>query len=145
MRLKKGDFIYGETGETSFYFVDGDVNIGSRLRAMPAFVLRNEGQSCYDIALKVLERPATVTLSLYHGNVFIKYWQSTFSAIIALDEMYSSATLSSLVFYFAMSQFELVRVSRETSRHRHRRHPSRWDLAQSECLRAGYRYYSWSY
>ena len=32
------------------------------------------------------------------------------------------------------SQLELVRVSRETSRHRHRRHPSRRSLAQTERL-----------
>ena len=36
-------------------------------------------------------------------------------------------------------------MTRETSRHRHRRHPRRRGLAQTERLRAGYRCYSWSY
>ena len=49
--------------------------------------------------------------------------------VIALDEMHSSAVLSLLVFFFVKSQLELVRVWRDTSRHRHRRHPSRRGLA----------------
>ena len=36
--------------------------------------------------------------------------------------------------FYVKSQLELVRVSRETSRHRHRRHPSRRGLAQTERL-----------
>ena len=59
--------------------------------------------------------------------------------------MHSSAVLSFLVSVFVKSQFELVRATRETSRHRHRRYPSRRGLAHTGRLRAGYRYYSWSY
>ena len=54
--------------------------------------------------------------------------------VIALDEMRLSVVLSLLVFFLVTSQLELVRVSRETSPHRHRRHPSRRDLAQAERL-----------
>ena len=54
--------------------------------------------------------------------------------IIALDEMHSSAVLGVLVFFFAKSRLELVRVWRETSRHQLRRHPSRRSLAQTERL-----------
>ena len=50
-----------------------------------------------------------------------------------------------LAFFFVKSQLELVRVTRETSRNRHRRYPSRQGLAQTEHLRAGYRFNSWSY
>ena len=54
--------------------------------------------------------------------------------VITLDGMHSSAILSLLVFFFVKSQLELVRGWRESSRHRHRRHPSRWSLAQTERL-----------
>ena len=37
-------------------------------------------------------------------------------------------------FFLEKSQLELVGVTRETSRHRHRRHPSRWVLAQTEVV-----------
>ena len=64
--------------------------------------------------------------------------------VIVLDEMHSSAVLSLFGFFFVKLQLELVRVRRGTSRHRHRRHPSRRGLAQIDRLRAGDRY-SWSY
>ena len=64
--------------------------------------------------------------------------------VTALDEMHSSAVLSLFGFFFVKLQLELVRVTRETSRHRHRRHPSMRGLAQIDRLRAGDRY-SWSY
>ena len=47
-----------------------------------------------------------------------------------------------LDFCFVKPQLELVSVTRETSRHRPRRHPGRRGLAQTERLRAGYLYYS---
>ena len=47
-------------------------------------------------------------------------------------------------FFFVKLQLELMKVMWETSRHRHRRHPSRRGLAQIDRLRAGDRY-SWSY
>ena len=65
--------------------------------------------------------------------------------VIALDEMHSGAVLSLLVVFFVKSLVELVKVTRETSRDPHRRHPSRRGVAQTERLRAGCRYYSWSY
>ena len=60
--------------------------------------------------------------------------------VFALDEMHSSAVLSLFGFFFVKLQLELVRVTRETSRHRHRLNPSRRDLAQIDCPRAGDRY-----
>ena len=48
-----------------------------------------------------------------------------------------------LAFFFVKLQLELVRATREPSRRRHRRHPSRRSLAQIDRLRAGDRY-SWS-
>ena len=42
--------------------------------------------------------------------------------------------------FFVKLQLELVRVTRETSRHRHRRHLSRRGLAKIDCLRAGDQY-----
>ena len=57
--------------------------------------------------------------------------------VIALDDMHSSAVLRLIGFICVKLQLELVKVTRETSRHRHRRHPSRRGLAQIDRLRAG--------
>ena len=53
---------------------------------------------------------------------------------IDLDEMYSSAVFGLLFFRFVESETELMRVTNETSRHRHRRHPNRRGLAHTERL-----------
>ena len=73
--------------------------------------------------------------------------RALFVVVIALDEMHSSAVFSLPAFLFVTSQLvlELGRVARETSWHRHRRHPSRRGLAQTERRCAGYGYHSWSY
>ena len=67
------------------------------------------------------------------------------SIVIALDEMHSSAVLSLVTFFGDVAVGVSVRVTREASRDWHRRHPSRRGLAETERLRAGHRYYSWSY
>ena len=54
--------------------------------------------------------------------------------VVALDEIHSNAVLRLLVFFSVKSHLELVRLWRETSRHQHRRHPSRRGLAQTERL-----------
>ena len=43
---------------------------------------------------------------------------TNYENVIAFEEMHSSAVLSWLVFIFVKSRLELVRVTRETSRHR---------------------------
>ena len=54
---------------------------------------------------------------------------------IALDVMHSRAVLIFVcLFFFVKSQLELVGVTRDISRPRHRRHPSRCRLAQTESV-----------
>ena len=65
--------------------------------------------------------------------------------MFALDEMCSSAVPSVLVFFCEVAAVGVGESTRETSRDRQRRHPSRRGLAQTERLRAGCRYYPWSY
>ena len=69
-----------------------------------------------------------------------RYIYTGLYVVIALDETHSRSVLSLFGFFFVKLQLELVRVTRETSRHRHRRHPSRRGLAQIDRLRAGDRY-----
>ena len=87
--------------------------------------------------------------SRIHVHLTARFTSSFFPAsqlvlVFALDEMHTSAVLNFACPFLVKSQLELVRVTREASRHRHRRHPSRRGLAQAERLRAGYRCFSWS-
>ena len=76
--------------------------------------------------LLVIENPTLVDLGNTNKTLGISI---NGEVVIALDEMHSSAVLSLLVLFFVKSQLESVRVWRETSRHRHRRHPSWRGLA----------------
>ena len=70
----------------------------------------------------------------FFGQISQVYFRTYRYIVSALDGMHSSAVLSLFVFFFVKSKLELVGVTRETSRHRHRRHPSRWALAQTEIV-----------
>ena len=91
-------------------------------------------QSGGDPEIRGSAHDGAALLCVYYLMTIPRIFSRSLLIVIALDEMHSSAVLSLLFFFIVKPQLELVRVWRETSRHRHRRHPSRRGLAQSELL-----------
>ena len=103
----------------------------------PAFPFNRRSSSCTSLPATLAVRGRFLTVvRLIIAPLFVSPPRHAGGTREVFDGglRYYSDCVFCFVFFFVKSQLELVGVTRETSRHQYRRHPSRWVLAQTEIL-----------